>query len=77
MKTLHVEINENSQKIKGGGVLTISSYLTYKLPWSTKLDIEKAMRQAFYSLFRYADYLINIFRNINENIVKSEKITHI
>ena len=39
-KTLHVEINESSKKIKEA-YLQIFSYFTYKLPWPTKLDIEK------------------------------------
>ena len=74
MKTLHVEINENSQKIKGAYLQFLPISHT-NCPGLQILISKNAMRQAFYSLFRYADYLINIFRNINGNIVQSEKIT--
>ena len=74
MKTLYVEINEHSQKIKGAYLQFLPISLT-NCPGLLNLISKNAMRQAFYSLFRYANYLINIFRNKNENIVKSEKIT--
>ena len=69
------------RKLRGGG--GGGAYLQFlpisltNCPGLLNLISKNAMRQAFYSLFRYADYLINIFRNINENIVKSEKITYI
>ena len=75
MKTLHVEINENSQKIMGGGTYKFLRISLSNCPGLLHLISKNVMRQAFYSLFRYADYLINIFRNINGNIVKIEKIT--
>ena len=74
MKTLHVEINENLQKNKGAYLQFLPISLT-NCPGLLILISKNSMRQAFYSLFIYADYLINIFRNINGNIVKSEKIT--
>ena len=75
MKTQYVEINENSQKIKGGHTYKFLPISFPNCPGLLKLILKNAMRQAFYSLFSYADYLINILRNINGNIVKNEKIT--
>ena len=73
MKTLHVEINENSQKIKTGHTYKFLPISFTNCPGLLNLISKNAMRQAFYSLFSYADYLINIFRNINGNIVKLRK----
>ena len=72
MKTLHVEINESPKKIKEA-YLQISSYLTYKLSWPTKLEIEKCYVQSVYSLFRYTDYLINILEIFMEILEIREK----
>ena len=69
MKT--IEMNEKSRKYHGG---MLTKLLQSHLLFALTIYQLNATNLVFYSMVRYADYLIYIFININGNIRNHGKI---